>query len=127
MFLILRLLIKVGHNERRSIPCSYPVLATMLSQIITFFIKCTLLSQDKQDVLDTLGQNFIDDMNIIDEELDKIKDELKKLLNEFSAYAKMKYGDHYEIQLYSQLLDFETRRLEETKTEVRIMNNHECL
>ena len=83
-------------------------------------IKCTLLSQDKQDVLDTLGQNFNDDMNIIDEELNKIKDELKKLLSEFSAYAKMKYGDHYEIQLYSQLLDFETRRLEETKTEVRI-------
>jgi len=96
---------------------SYPERIQKLENDIELTLKRI---QDKQDVLDTLGQNFNDDMNLIDEELDKIKEELKKLLNEFSAYAKTKYGDHHEILLYSQLLDFETSRLGETKTEKKI-------
>ena len=48
-----------------------------------------------------------------------LKSRLRDLFEEFSSFAKWKYGHSHEITIYSRLMQYEQSRLEETKPPVR--------
>ena len=56
----------------------------------------------------------------MDQQLVDLKARLRSLFEEFSSFAKWKYGHSHEVTIYSRLMQYEQNRLEETKPPVRI-------
>ena len=57
----------------------------------------------------------------LDQQLGDLKARLRSLFEEFSSFAKWKYGHSHEVTIYSRLMQYEQKRLEETKPPVRIL------
>ena len=89
---------------QRNYPARIQKLEEDLEQLL-----CTI--QDKSTDLDNLGTDYHLNMEMIDAEMDKLKEALKSLLEQFNEYAKDKYGITNEVAIYSKLLDFEQQRL----------------
>ena len=77
--------------------------------------------QNKSTDLDNLGSDHHLNMEMVDAELDKLKEALKGLLEQFTKYAKEKYGITNEVAIYSNLLDFEQQRLTAVTQKVTII------
>ena len=50
-----------------------------------------------------------------------LKLRLRNLFEEFSSFAKWKYGNSHEVTIYNRLMQYEQSRLDEAKPPVRIL------
>ena len=74
--------------------------------------------KDKDNDLDRLSAHYRNERILVDEELEKLKVKLEKLLEQFTMFAKCKLQDTKELEIYSKLLDFENDRLFTEKQQV---------
>jgi len=65
--------------------------------------------------IDHLELEYKDQLAALDQQLVDLKARLRSLFEEFSSFAKWKYGHSHEVTIYSRLMQYEQNRLEETK------------
>jgi len=68
--------------------------------------------------IDHLAMEYKGQLASLDQQLADLKSRLRDLFEEFSSFAKWKYGHSHEITIYSRLMQYEQSRLEETKPPV---------
>ena len=74
--------------------------------------------RDRDNELDRLSVHYRRERVMVDEELEKLKLKLEKLLQQFTMFAKCQLQDTNEVEIYSKLLHFEQERVSEEKQEV---------
>ena len=69
--------------------------------------------------LDRVSAHYRRELIMVDEDLEKLKQKLKSLLDQFALFAKSSLEGTNEVEIYSKLLDFEYDRLSSERQEVK--------
>ena len=99
-----------------------------LERMRNYQARITSLQADTQNIMDKIRErdNDLDKLShhyrrervLVDEELEKLKLKLEKLLQQFTMFAKCRLQGSSELEIYNQLLEFEAARVTEEKHEV---------
>ena len=74
--------------------------------------------RERDNDLDKLSHHYRRERVLVDEELEKLKLKLEKLLQQFTMFARCRLQGSSELEIYNQLLEFEAARVTEEKHEV---------
>ena len=74
--------------------------------------------------LDRVSAHYRTELIMVDEDLEKLKQKLKTLLEQFTLFAKCSLQGTDEVEIYSKLLDFEYDRLSSERVEVNTIILH---
>ena len=72
--------------------------------------------------LDRVSAHYRRELIMVEEDVEKLKQKLKSLLEQFALFAKSSLQGTNEVEIYSKLLDFEYDRLSSDRLEVNTTN-----